>query len=639
MPVTGKMPPLVTELDGDLSGLAHAFEEGTALAEVYADDMDRILSDGFRQAGDSSGREFRDASQDHFDSLFDDIEKHFSVIEDRSFEFGDRSGGSFSDGFEEEVKRRSPRMGRAAGGGFLSGFSDIGESFQRMMIPLLIGAVILASPAIGALIASAVTVGLGLGFAGLGTIIAVTMLPKIAKEFQKLGAPLRAAFKYSVTGAFDDALKGVPRILRAFIPAFGRGLREIFDAVAPLIRPLALNIGKAVTEILGGIGTSLDQAAPAIQTWISTIPQVAQAFSDMLIRITSDPDALSRFISDAANTVVYLVTGLGDLIYYLTEIYDWSVKINDKFPFIGWTTQIEGAKIAWEGVSTWVKDKWNALGSWFSQRSSDVGKWFSSIPGKVREIFAKIPGFLNELWHKIIFGIGWLAGRMVADFLALPGRIGAALKFLWSALWGYFTAVIKLVGGLAYKAVMAVVDWFKKLPGRAQQGFVDFKNAVFKFFRDSPSWLYNAGKDIVRGVINGIRDMGSWAIGKVKDFGGSLIKGFKEGIGSHSPSTKFADAAFSIPQGIVVGIGRGHDMVQRAVRRIVPVPSSAAVSGAMGVRYNASGGGSGGSVVLDNTIYLDGTAVARGLSAPAQRRANQSGTTGLGTRPRTGFGT
>lgn len=640
MPITGKLPPLVTELDGDLTGLAHAFEEGTAMAEVYSQDMDRVLSDGFHQAGDSSGRAFHDASQEHFDKLFDDIEEHFSVIEDRSFEFGDHAGGKFSDGFEEEVRRRAPKIGRTAGGGFLSGFSDIGESFQRMMVPLLIGAVVLASPAIGALIASAVAVGLGLGFAALGTIIAIAMLPKIAKSFQKLGDPIRAMFKYAITGAFDDALKGVPAIIRKFLPAIGRGLRAIFDAVAPLIRPLTVAIGQGITEVLGGIGTALTQAMPAVQTWISTIPQIATAFSDMLIKITSDPEALSRFITDAANAMAYLITGTGDLIYDLTEIYEWAVKINDQFPFIGWTSQIEGLKILWDGAVSWIQERWNGLKSWFSQRSADVGNWFSQIPGRVRAVFDKIPGFLDDVWHKILFGIGWLVGRMVRWFLDLPDMLKTALKFLWSALWTSFTGIVSLVGGLAYKAIMAVVNWFKALPGRAKQGFIDFKNAVLNFFKDSPSWLYNAGKDIVRGVIRGVKDLGGWALGEIKDFGKDLIKGFKEGIGSHSPSTKFADAAFSIPQGIVVGIGRGAGMVARAVRNIVPIPSTTGtVSGAMGVRYAAGGGAGGGTVVLDNTIYMDGTAVARGLSAPAQRRGNQSGTTGLGNRPRTGFGT
>lgn len=642
MPLTGKLPPLVTELDGNLDGLARSFEEGTAMAEVYAADMDRILSDGFAQAGDNSGSAFRDASQEHFDRLFDDIEEHFTVLEDRTFEFGDRSGSNFSDGFEEQVRRRAPRFGRAAGNGFLDGFSGIGESFQRMMIPLLIGAVIIASPAIAGIIASAVAVGLGLGFAALGTIIAVAMLPKIAKSFAKLADPIRAMFRYAITGAFDDALKGVPKIIRAFLPAFGQGLRDIFDAVAPLIRPLALNIGKGLTEILGAIGTALKQAGPAIQTWISTIPQVAAAFGEMLVKITSDPEALSRFISDAANALSGLITGLGTLIFQLTEIYDWFVKLNDESPIelIGWSRWTQGLVIAWDAASAWVKDKWNALGAWFSQKSSAVGDWFAQIPVKVKAIFEAIPGFLDDVWHKVLYGIGWLAGQIVVYFMNLPTMLADALKLLWNFFWTSFVNIVTLVAGLAGKAVGAVVDWFRKLPGRVWDGLVEFKNAVFKFFKDSPSWLYNAGADIVRGVINGLRSMKSWAMGIIKDWASSILDGFKDALDIHSPSGAFAEASYGIPQGIVAGVMRGADMVARAVRRVVPVPGSAGtVSGAMGVRYGAAGAGGGGQVVLDNVIYMDSVAVARGLSAPAQRRQTQSGTTGLGNRPRTGFGT
>lgn len=642
MAIGGRLPPLTTHLEGDLDDLAATFKEGTALAEEYALEIDQILTEGMRDTGQNSSNAFRDEAGHGFGQFFDDIDAHMAGISEEMGREGERGGERFSDEFDRSSDRRSRRSGRRFGNGLLAGFSDIGESFQRMMIPLLIGAVILAAPAIGALIGSAVAVGLGLGFAALGTVIAVAMLPKVQKAFAALANPIRAMFKFAITGAFDDALIGVPRIIKTYLPGIGRALRDVFDAVAPLLRPLADNLMQGVDAFINGVAVALQQAGPAVQTWIATIPGMAKAFGDMLVEITKDPEALSRFIGDAATFLEAFLVDSGKLIAWLAEVYDWTVKLNDKSPapFIQNPAQsVEGWKTIWAGFTSWFSGVWASFTGWLSGKWNALLAWLATIPPKVSAFFAGLPDFFIGLWHKILYGVGWMAGQFVLYFLHIPEMLGKAVAFLWDFLWTSFTGIVKLVAGLAYKAVMAVVNWFKALPGRVAEGFTEFKTKVTSFFKNAPSWLYQAGKDLIHGLVSGIKDTLGWAIDKAKSAAHDIASGFKSALGISSPSKLSRGFGRFFMQGFGLGLFDEAPNVRSQFNSLVSGMGYNAVGAEMGAGMRSASGGAGGGVAyVETTVNIDGQAAVRAITPAAQRTASRSGPTGLGARPSTGFG-
>lgn len=642
MAVGGKMPPLVTHLEGDLSDLANTFREGTVLAEEYSAEMDHILTDGMSDAGRDSSGAFRERAGDGFDGFFDDIDAHFGELSAQMHKEGDRAGGEFFDGFDDSSRRNSRRAGRRFGSGFFEGFSDLAESAQRMMIPLLIVAAVAASPVIAAVIASAVTIGLGLGFAALGTVIAVAMLPKVAKAFAKLADPIRNMFKYAVTGAFDNALLGVPKIIAAFLPRFRLALRGIFDAVAPLLKPLITALGQGIGDILVSIGNALTSGQSAILTWINTIPEVAGAIGELIETIAKDPEALSRFIGDAATFLTAFITDSGKVIAWLTGVYDWIVKINDASGGLVINNPariVEGLELGWNEFTSWISGKWDQFTAWLGGKWDGFTAWVAQIPGRIEAFFRAIPGFFIDLGHAILFGIGWTLGQLVKLWLNAPSMLVGALKSLWNFFWGWFLTIVGTVIGLAGKAVSGVIGWFKQLPGRSVDTFKELKTKVIDFFKGAPGWLYNAGKDLIMGLIHGIGGALSWAVDKAKSAAHDIAEGFKSALGIHSPSTLAAGFGRFWMHGFAGGVLGSIDVVRSAWGKVVNTMGAGSygrVGAEMGARVGT--GANLGDGDREAVVELDGQAVGRALIPSTQRTASRSNTTGLGSRTVLGFG-
>lgn len=643
MALGGKLPKLTTELDGDLTGLADAFAEGTAMAKAYAQEMDSTLTKGFSESGTHAGQSFRTETEKGISNTFDDIDKHFASAEKSVSAKGRSLGNKFTDEFDKEFTRGARTIGKRGGEGIFGGIADAFESGQRLLIPLLVGAIILASPAIAALISAAVAVGLGLGFAALGTIIAVAMLPKVQKAFATLADPIRATFKYAITGAFDNALLGVPAIIKKYLPGISHALRDVFDAVAPLLRPLTDNLMQGIDALINAFAVSLDQAQPAIQIFISTIPEMFKVIGDFFVEITKDPEALSRFILDAAHAIEEFIAGSGQVISWLTSVYDWAVKLNDQdFEFIGWTRKIEGLKEGWNAFTAWFSAKWSELEVWVKGKAAAVGNWFASIPGAVGRFIGAIPGFFRDALHAAFYELGFFAGKLVQFWLSLPSLAVKAMRGLWSFFSGWFVLIVSTVAGLAGKAVTAVVNWFKSLPSRTAAGWKAFKAAVVSFFSGAPGWLSNAGRDLVVGLVNGAKGAIGWAVDKAKSIAHSITQGFKDALGIKSPSTVFAEIGGNVVAGFVGGVQRSTAMAHGAVQRLVGGPAGGygSVTPGAGTRAYATAGAPGGGWGSgDIVVQVDGQTIVRASTPAAQRRAARSGPTGLGFRPATGFGT
>lgn len=619
------LPPIVQRLLGDNSDFLDAFDEAIAKQDEFVRST-RDMGDEF----DIQARRMSSDADDLSYSLIHNFAGAEQAIDSLRHEM---------DGLDEDIgglgrtaDRAAPRLaeaGRRGGVSFLGGIMQGLAGLPSMMVPLLIGGAVLAAPVISALIGSAVAVGIGLGFVGLGALLIANFSASVKASFATIGKNFKRAIGGALYGEFDDALKRGLSAFNRMIPTFGQQFRRIFDALAPALEPLASALGEGLKGFLAEMMQVIPQIMPALLTFIGTIPDMMRAVGEFLAAITRDGPALSRFISDASNAIIAFLLGAGEVISWLTKAYDWIVKLNDAWEFIGWSRHLEGLKIAAAAVGNFFVSLWGKI----TEGGGKVTSWFAGLPDRIAGFLASLPGrataFMSDLANKMAYWLGWLAGRWLIFLTELPSMLGEA-----------FTAVIawalRIQHGVTEKigaAVGAAVDFFRKLPGRLIEQSVKLRDRVLGFFAKAHTWLGEAGKDTVRGFIEGVIDLGSWAIDKVKGFAGSIIKGFKDALEIGSPSKKFGEAGAWSAIGYVnefakVIRGAGRRMGLGVTATYLPGAPSGAPRPYAGPP--PAGGGGGGGMMLEGHFYLDGQRFATAVTPAVQRRGQRSGTTGLG---------
>lgn len=162
--------------------------------------------------------------------------------------------------------------------------------------------------------------------------------------------------------------------------------------------------------------------------------------------------------------------------------------------------------VLWEKCD-WFRNFW--IGLWNGIVEIVVGAW-----EWIKGLFTGVIDFVSNNWQALLL------------FLVNP--FAGAFKLLYDNCEGFRNFVNGFVN--------AVVGFFKSIPGK----LVSFAQGIINVFKSIPGKMLEIGKNIVQGLWNGIKGLKDWVINKVKDVGKSILKGIKNVLGIHSPSTEFA---------------------------------------------------------------------------------------------------
>ena len=178
-------------------------------------------------------------------------------------------------------------MGTTASKGFISTFGEGLSSVGEYSTPILVGAVALAAPAMGAAIATAVTAGFGLGIMGIG-VLAVKDNPQVKAAFSGLTADLKSVFSDAASPMIAPLVSGL-HDLDGVVKEVKPGLKALFTAAAPGLRVFLDGIGGLVTGALPGFISAMDLAEPVIEQIGKDMPQLGAAFGSFVDEIASTP--------------------------------------------------------------------------------------------------------------------------------------------------------------------------------------------------------------------------------------------------------------------------------------------------------------------------------------------------------------
>jgi phage-related minor tail protein len=189
--------------------------------------------------------------------------------------------------------------------------------------------------------------------------------------------------------------------------------------------------------------------------------------------------------------------------------------------------------------------------------------------------FNAIRDFFVQWWPWIFAIMTGGLSLIVACIIDHWDEIKQTTSDVWNAILGFFKDIWnKIVVGVQVQvaAVLAVIAWFKDLPGRIRTWFGQVKDGAVEKLSSMVDWvkglpgriisavgnigslLLSKGENVIDGLLNGMKNAAGavkdWIWGLLEDIAGSV----KDFFGIASPSRLMAGYGENIGQGLAKGI-------------------------------------------------------------------------------------
>lgn len=244
-------------------------------------------------------------------AIFGDLrstERDLRRVTGLASDLGIRLGGETSRTFMSSLA-----SGVSALGGFLS--TAIGPALTTAIaVAITVGA-----PVIGSALAAALTLGLGAGVIGLGAYI-LKDDKKLKKEATKLTKITSGVFERSAQGMKEPFMNALKDIEKEF-PKLETPMKKMFDAAAPLLKPVEKGFMEMLKNMLPGITEALINAKPAFDALGKNMPLIGTAIGYFFTTISENKDDLQFFVTDGVQILAGLIMLLGDVIAWLLHAY------------------------------------------------------------------------------------------------------------------------------------------------------------------------------------------------------------------------------------------------------------------------------------------------------------------------------
>ena len=406
-----------------------------------------------------------------------------------------RVGGMFQDAFS---------------GGFRSALSTPAVG------PIIIGAVAAVAatigPIIAALIASAITLGLGAALVGVGAMIVMKnkdVKEKLGKDFKDVGKTMEHAFKplipviehvgdvaKKVAKTFDPVINKAMKLAEPHLKKFVDELGKSFEALAPAVGPLM----DAFTKILDELGPELP----------GMITKISNSLIEMFEAVGEHPEVITETFAILVDIIVGTIKVIGWLTDAVGEVErEWGL-IKHSFSETGKVLSNLGGWFAglWAGIVSGASDAWGWITRVAGSIKRLVGKvvhigqsgasgvihWVSSAIGTIRRFVGKIV----RIGQSGAQGAISIVSRLIATIRRFVGKI---VRIGVSGVEGAINAVSRLIGwirnlvGKTVNVGVNIVGAGKSLLGFAHGGIV---GAAGGGPRSSMVMVGEQGRELVR---------------------------------------------------------------------------------------------------------------------------------------------
>jgi hypothetical protein len=222
----------------------------------------------------------------------------------------------------EKIKKDLGQAGDEGGLIFGSKFMNSVSGFQPTgMVQWLVGAAVLAAPAVGAAVSAAVLLALGGGTLAGGIILAAKD-PAVKTAFDTLGAEVSSDLT-DASRVFVEPLVHSAGILRTAWGEVGSDIADDFDAVAPSVEHLAAGVAGFARNVMPGFNDAVQRSAPLLnQLGDDTLPRMGTAIGTFFSTISAGAPGAQAFFADLTTGVDLSIKQLGAVTLALSKLYE-----------------------------------------------------------------------------------------------------------------------------------------------------------------------------------------------------------------------------------------------------------------------------------------------------------------------------
>ena len=438
---------------------------------------------------------------------------------------------------------------------------------------ILVGALIAAIPEMWAFASAVIAatwpfLAIGAAIAGVtyGVIYAYehwswfrTIIKDVGKVLVELWHGIEAYARYTegiwsvVTGAFEAVWKLTFAIVKDVWGSIKGFLSDTWNDLVGLWNDTGGKLVSAISDGWDSVSASVSQEWDKIYDDLSSIwSNITELWNDTGGKLVTE-------ISNAMHGEQNIIRVAWD---YTFGIFRAAFQTIEGVVKAGWDYVYGTFKTSWDLMYGIVKTAWDLI-------SGLVSGGVDIIAGALQGGWDMITGAAKIAWDliKTIINVplditkGFIQG--FTDFVTGKwGKLWSDVKNTASSVWndiknmiGSILGTIKdTVTGAATSIFNGFINGTESALSGIWKALLDVWQTFQNFFKDSITWLLQAGKDLIQGLINGIWSMGDAAVNAVKGIGNNIVGGAEHLLGIHSPSTVFHAIGAFIGQGLVNGI-------------------------------------------------------------------------------------
>lgn len=276
--------------------------------------------------------------------------------------------------------------------------------------------------------------------------------------------------------------------------AFVAGVQEGFSNLQPLIeafQELWVNLGPAITAILGALGVAIAAVVGVVVGLFSGIAQAIAPFIQMIVAVVTN--------------VVTIITGIVQVITGVLQLIWGAVTGNQKLIEQGTEKFKAGLMNIWTGLVNGI----HAI----------VTGVFNTISAFIAGFGEGIAAYFTSLWTRVTGGTTTATQNIKTSFM--------------NGLNSLLTSISTWATG--------IVDKFRTMGTNAANALKNF------------NWR-QAGRDIVSGIANGITSAAQWAVNAIIALARSMWNSLTNFFQSDSPSKLTFGLGENITAGIAKGL-------------------------------------------------------------------------------------
>lgn len=249
---------------------------------------------------------------------------------------GERSGEELGESLGRGMRRRlgdrnrSPWTNIAAALG--SALDDGLSALPAEVKAALVAGMIAALPLIAGALAGAVSAAIGVGLAGVGTLLAFQF-----QDVEDVGSRLADRLQVLFVGAASSFAPAVIQAMNQIAAKFQQlapVLNRIFAKSADFVQPLTAGLLNFIDRVLKGIDASMGDIEGFVKDLGGALRTVGILVSEVIQRLAGTGEAGRAAFRDFVYTVSVLILNMTDLIVILTEVYYFFRQIAEALAFI-----------------------------------------------------------------------------------------------------------------------------------------------------------------------------------------------------------------------------------------------------------------------------------------------------------------